>query len=144
MTNRSCKCHTTANRKRHERPIGLPYLAWPDLTTVDCAGRFQRSFVMSRATFNHAYAAETRRRLQEKKGSGISIKRPLIACTWPLHARLSTYSSDDHISGVLRHSPNPIHGTGGIMFSGCPSVCACVHASLRPNGGIPDRLAVDF
>jgi len=36
-------------------------------------------------------------------------------------------------------SSRPINGTGGIMFSGCPSVCACV--CLR---ALSDRLAVDL
>ena len=31
-------------------------------------------------------------------------------------------------------------GRGGMMFSVCTSVCACV----RPDKGIPDRLAVDI
>jgi len=32
---------------------------------------------------------------------------------------------------------SPVHGTGGIMFSGCPSVCTCVRKFARafPGGG---------
>jgi len=41
----------------------------------------------------------------------------------------SLYASADH----------PI-GRGGIMFSSCPSVCACVHWAEV----FSDRLAVDF
>jgi len=37
-----------------------------------------------------------------------------------------------------------IHPTGCIMFSGCPSVRACVRVSGTPGGDILDRLAVDF
>jgi len=33
-------------------------------------------------------------------------------------------------------------GAGGIIFSDCPFVCACVYVS--PSGGIPDRLADDI
>ena len=40
-----------------------------------------------------------------------------------------------HIYCAFRH---PIDGAGGIMFTGCPFVCACVRADA-----FSDTLAVD-
>jgi len=40
----------------------------------------------------------------------------------------------------------PIHWAGGIMFTSCPSVCACVHkcVSARRVKALSDWLAVNF
>jgi len=40
-------------------------------------------------------------------------------------------------------SVHPVDGVGGVMFSGCPSDCVCVHTCMRWSHS-SDRFAANF
>jgi len=85
-----------------------------------------------------------------RTGSGLSTllaSRPRLPLS-PMSVNTSFIIFPDFSCSLLLWSARLIDEARGIMFSGCPSVCACVRPGDREclpgQWGISDRLAVGF
>ena len=70
----------------------------------------------------------------------LSGSRAQVLCLFLLCAHQSTSSSHLFLNATV---PPILWAAGDIMFSACPSMCACV-CTCMPSGGIIQLLVVDF